>query len=521
MQTDLTVMITGESGTGKELVARALHDYGKRRNGPFVAVNMAAIPRDLIESELFGHEKGAFTGANTRAAGRFEQAEGGTLFLDEIGDMPMEAQTRLLRVLQQGEYTTVGGRTADQDRRAHRRGDQQGSAHPDPAGPVPRGSVLPPQRRAAAPAAAARADRGSAGPDPALLRAGREGRPAAEADRHGGAGTAQALSLARQRARARKPRPPARGALSAGRHHRRRSSMANWRRRRCTLGRQRADRRWRTLAARSSAICRRYFSGFPNGCRRPASTTASSREIEVPLLTAALAATRGNQIRRPTCSASTATRCGRRSGTSTSRSTGAAASQALSRLRGRRVIGWESIISRLARRGIVAIRQHCDMNASVRDWRAHRLFSSPIAGMTTAETTSAPPFDPSLAESAGANPADVGRRRLRSAIALLSALLTFVVLSGLTPIEPTRPGRLFVPADQCGDHPAAGRHHRPRSLAGDPGAAARPARRRGCMSRSSACSPSSPCCRRSWWPIVANVTIDRGLDRLFSGRRAR
>jgi two-component system nitrogen regulation response regulator GlnG len=111
MQTDLTVMINGESGTGKELVARALHDYGKRRSGPFVAINMAAIPRDLIESELFGHEKGAFTGANARASGRFEQSEGGTLFLDEIGDMPMEAQTRLLRVLQQGEYTTVGGRT--------------------------------------------------------------------------------------------------------------------------------------------------------------------------------------------------------------------------------------------------------------------------------------------------------------------------------------------------------------------------------------------------------------------------
>jgi two-component system nitrogen regulation response regulator GlnG len=110
MQTDLTVMITGESGTGKELVARALHDYGKRKSGPFVAINMAAIPRDLIESELFGHEKGAFTGAASRSIGRFEQAEGGTLFLDEIGDMPMEAQTRLLRVLQQGEYTTVGGR---------------------------------------------------------------------------------------------------------------------------------------------------------------------------------------------------------------------------------------------------------------------------------------------------------------------------------------------------------------------------------------------------------------------------
>ncbi len=110
-QTDLTAMIIGESGTGKELVARALHEYGARRNGPFVAINMAAIPRELIESELFGHEKGAFTGAQSRHYGRFEQAEGGTLFLDEIGDMPMEAQTRLLRVLQEGEYTSVGGRT--------------------------------------------------------------------------------------------------------------------------------------------------------------------------------------------------------------------------------------------------------------------------------------------------------------------------------------------------------------------------------------------------------------------------
>ncbi len=109
MGTDLTAIIYGESGTGKELVARALHDYGRRRKGPFVAVNMAAIPRELIESELFGHEKGAFTGATARYAGRFEQAAGGTLFLDEIGDMPLEAQTRLLRVLQEGFFTTVGG----------------------------------------------------------------------------------------------------------------------------------------------------------------------------------------------------------------------------------------------------------------------------------------------------------------------------------------------------------------------------------------------------------------------------
>ncbi len=106
---DLTVMIIGESGTGKELVARALHQLGKRKNAPFVAINMAAIPRELVESELFGYEKGAFTGANQRKSGKFEQAEGGTLFLDEIGDMPMDAQTKLLRVLQQGEYTTVGG----------------------------------------------------------------------------------------------------------------------------------------------------------------------------------------------------------------------------------------------------------------------------------------------------------------------------------------------------------------------------------------------------------------------------
>ncbi|MDT8343271.1 MAG: nitrogen regulation protein NR(I), partial [Thermohalobaculum sp.] len=110
MHTDLTVMIAGESGTGKELVARALHNFGKRARGPFVAINMAAIPRELIESELFGHEKGAFTGATDRFIGKFEQAQGGTLFLDEIGDMPAEAQTRLLRVLQEGEYTSVGGR---------------------------------------------------------------------------------------------------------------------------------------------------------------------------------------------------------------------------------------------------------------------------------------------------------------------------------------------------------------------------------------------------------------------------
>ena len=109
---NITVLINGESGTGKELVAHALHKHSPRRNSKFIALNMAAIPNDLIESELFGHEKGAFTGAAQRREGRFEQANGGTLFLDEIGDMPPEAQTRLLRVLADGEFYRVGGHTS-------------------------------------------------------------------------------------------------------------------------------------------------------------------------------------------------------------------------------------------------------------------------------------------------------------------------------------------------------------------------------------------------------------------------
>ncbi len=110
-QSNITVLINGQSGTGKELVAQALHRHSPRRKLPFIALNMAAIPKDLIESELFGHEKGAFTGAGTQRQGRFEQANGGTLFLDEIGDMPADTQTRLLRVLADGEFYRVGGHT--------------------------------------------------------------------------------------------------------------------------------------------------------------------------------------------------------------------------------------------------------------------------------------------------------------------------------------------------------------------------------------------------------------------------
>jgi len=111
-QSHVTVLITGESGSGKELVARALHKHSPRAGGPFVAINTAAIPKDLLESELFGHERGAFTGAQTMRRGRFEQAEGGTLFLDEIGDMPFDLQTRLLRVLSDGHFYRVGGHSA-------------------------------------------------------------------------------------------------------------------------------------------------------------------------------------------------------------------------------------------------------------------------------------------------------------------------------------------------------------------------------------------------------------------------
>ena len=226
-QTDLTVMIMGESGTGKELVARALHDYGKRRHGTFVAVNMAAIPKELVESELFGHERGAFTGATNRGIGRFEQAEGGTLFLDEIGDMPLEAQTRLLRVLQQGEYTTVGGRTPIKTdvriiaatNRDLRQLIQQGLFREDlyyRLNVVP--LRLPPLR-----------ERVEDIPDLVrhfLRKAEDEGLPPKTLDNEA-LDMLRALSLAGQCARAGKPDPPPGGAAFRRRHLRRRRSAPN------------------------------------------------------------------------------------------------------------------------------------------------------------------------------------------------------------------------------------------------------------------------------------------------------
>jgi two-component system nitrogen regulation response regulator GlnG len=294
MQTDLTVMISGESGTGKELVARALHEYGKRRSGPFVAVNMAAIPRDLIESELFGHEKGAFTGANARSAGRFEQAEGGTLFLDEIGDMPMEAQTRLLRVLQQGEYTTVGGRTpikTDVRIIAATNKDlrlliQQGLFREDlffRLNVVP--LRLPPLR-----------ERSEDIPDLIrhfLAQVEREGLPAKQLDaealerlkRHRWSGNVRELENLARRLAALYPQET----ISA--------SVIEAELSQPPLAVSADASSDDKLGAAVERHLARYFAGFASGLPPPGLYHRILREIEYPLLSAALAATRGNQIR--------------------------------------------------------------------------------------------------------------------------------------------------------------------------------------------------------------------------------
>ena len=160
------VLIYGENGTGKELVARTIHALSRRRTAPFVEVNCAAIPEELIESELFGHVRGAFTGAVADRRGKFEVADGGTIFLDEIGDMSLKTQAKVLRVLQEQTMEAVGGTGADQGRCPRAGGHQQGSAGRDPRRPVPRGSLLPPERHPDLRAAAAR----SAGRHPAAGR---------------------------------------------------------------------------------------------------------------------------------------------------------------------------------------------------------------------------------------------------------------------------------------------------------------------------------------------------------------
>ncbi len=295
MQTDLTVIIVGESGTGKELVARALHEYGKRRSGPFVAINMAAIPRDLIESELFGHEKGAFTGANARNPGRFEQAEGGTLFLDEIGDMPMEAQTRLLRVLQQGEYTTVGGRNpiktdvriiaaTNKDLRVL---IQQGLFREDlffRLNVVP--LRLPPLR-----------ERVEDVPDLIrhfLAQAEREGLPPKQLDqgalerlrRYRWPGNVRELENLARRLSALYPQEVITAAVIDAELSQPPVAFA---------GEEPGAED--NLAASVERYLARYFSGFDNALPPPGLYHRILREVEYPLLSAALAATRGNQIR--------------------------------------------------------------------------------------------------------------------------------------------------------------------------------------------------------------------------------
>src|SRR6202163_685615 len=294
-QTDLTVMINGESGTGKELVARVLHDYGRRRQGPFVAINMAAIPRELIESELFGHEKGAFTGAQARTEGRFQQAEGGTLSLDEIGDMPMEAQTRLLRVLQEGEYTTVGGRTPIKTdvriiaatHRELRILIQQGLFREDlffRLNVVP--LRLPPLR-----------ERVEDIPD--LIRhffsvVEREGLPPKQIDqaaverlkRHRWPGNVRELENLARRLAALYPQETITSAVVD-------AELAQP----ALVAPGESKAGDENLSGSVERYLTRYFSGFDDGLPPPGLYHRILREVEGPLLSAALTATRGNQIR--------------------------------------------------------------------------------------------------------------------------------------------------------------------------------------------------------------------------------
>ena len=293
-QSSATVLITGESGTGKELVARALHRHSARASKPFVAINTAAMPKDLLESELFGHERGSFTGAQQQRRGRFEQAEGGTLFLDEIGDMPMEAQTRLLRVLQQGEYTTVGGRTpikSDVRIVAATNKDlriliQQGLFREDlffRLNVVP--LRLPPLR-----------ERSEDVPD--LIRhffalAVREGLPDKHIDQAGldrlkryrWPGNVRELENLARRLAALYPQETITAAVIDAELAQPAAA---------TVEKAVVED---TLSAAVERTLTRYFGSFDNGLPPPGLYHRILREVEYPLLSAALAATRGNQIR--------------------------------------------------------------------------------------------------------------------------------------------------------------------------------------------------------------------------------
>jgi len=294
-QSQATVLITGESGTGKELVARALHRHSPRASRAFIAINTAAIPKDLLESELFGHERGAFTGAQATRRGRFEQAEGGTLFLDEIGDMPMEAQTRLLRVLQQGEYTTVGGRTPIKSdvriiaatNKDLRQLIQQGLFREDlffRLNVVP--LRLPPLR-----------ERTEDIPD--LIRhffaqATREGLQPKQIDpaaqdrlkRHRWPGNVRELENLARRLSALYPQETITAAVIDAELSQPAFPVGG--------DEPRAEE---SLSAAVERHLSSYFSGFEDGLPPAGLYHRILREIEYPLLTAALAATRGNQIR--------------------------------------------------------------------------------------------------------------------------------------------------------------------------------------------------------------------------------
>ena len=274
----IPVLIEGESGVGKELIARAIHGSGERRAKPFVAVNCGAIPDNLVESILFGHEKGAFTGATEKHIGKFVEASGGTLFLDEVGELPPAAQVKLLRAIQEGEVDPVGGAQAGQGRRAHHLGDQPQPDRRREERALPRGPVLPPARVSDHGAAAARAaggHPGSGAPFPrALRRRGRKAHPRRLGRR---ARAAQRASLARQCAAARERGVPRGGAR-----------------------RRRRDRRERIPAARARTRAYRHRrSRRPTKCR--SERTAAPLILEEAPATSPHAASRAASRRQTRC----------------------------------------------------------------------------------------------------------------------------------------------------------------------------------------------------------------------------